>query len=105
LLLNDNFAEIGGSVINNDSIDGKLVTTSNTDVTPVSTPQLSIDSDGNFNCFSRNYSWYIFDKHIQCVKQGLLLQIVTATATVIVSDNDSDGVYDSADLDDDNDGI
>jgi hypothetical protein len=30
---------------------------------------------------------------------------VRATATVIVSDNDSDGVYDSADLDDDNDGI
>ncbi|MGL3002180.1 hypothetical protein ACSVH9_16440, partial [Flavobacterium sp. RSSB_23] len=43
----DTIASTGGNVLSNDTLNGAAVTTTNTDVTPVTSGPLRIDAEGN----------------------------------------------------------
>ncbi|MFN7100110.1 MAG: beta strand repeat-containing protein, partial [Flavobacterium sp.] len=101
---NDSFANAGGSVIQNDFINGVLVTTTNTDVTPLTNGPLSIDANGYLTIAPGTASGAYTITYTIC-ETANSSNCTTATVTVTIIDNDSDGVYDSSDLDDDNDGV
>ncbi|MEM0578265.1 beta strand repeat-containing protein, partial [Flavobacterium polysaccharolyticum] len=101
---NDSFTDAGGSVIQNDFINGVVVTTTNTDVTPVTNGPLSIDANGNLTIAPGTTPGTYTITYTIC-ETANLSNCTTATVSVLIVDSDGDGVYDSSDLDDDNDGI
>ncbi len=82
-----------GSVIVNDSINGVLVTTANTDVTPGTNGPLSIDANGNLTVAANTPSGTYTINYQLCETGATPANCDNATATVIV-DNVIDAVND-----------
>ncbi|MFK7002881.1 hypothetical protein, partial [Flavobacterium covae] len=102
---NEVFVDKGGSVLGNDVLNGVPVTIGNAVVTSSTNGPLSIDTAGNVTVAAGTTAGTYSINYTICQIGAVPANCTTATATVIINDIDNDGVYDSVDLDNDNDGI
>ena len=89
----------GGSVIVNDTLNGNLVTTTNTDVIPVTAGPLSIDADGNVTIAPNTPAGTYTITYQICETGAVPANCDTAIATyIIITDSDGDGVTDVTEI-------
>ncbi|MFD2907881.1 beta strand repeat-containing protein, partial [Flavobacterium ardleyense] len=81
----DTIASTGGSVITNDTLNGNPVTTTNTDVTPVTDGPLTIDADGNLTVTPNTPSGTYTITYTICEVGANPANCDTAIATVVVT--------------------
>jgi gliding motility-associated-like protein len=83
----------GGNVLENDTLNGVLVTNANTDVTPVVSGPLSVDSNGNVTIASNALDGTYSITYELCETGADPANCDTAVATyAIITDSDGDGV-------------
>ncbi|WP_422718367.1 beta strand repeat-containing protein, partial [Flavobacterium psychraquaticum] len=90
----DTISSTGGSVLTNDTLNGNPVTTTNTDVTPVTNGPLTIDADGNLTVTPNTPSGTYTITYTICEVGANPANCDTATATVVVL-NSIDAVNDT----------
>ncbi|MGB5983291.1 MAG: LamG-like jellyroll fold domain-containing protein, partial [Nonlabens sp.] len=96
------------NVLDNDTLDGAVVTTANVVLTTISSddPGITLDANGNIDVTAAVNNG-TFELVYRICETANPSNCDTATVTVTVSntDRDNDGIPDSVDIDDDNDGI
>ncbi|WP_219845010.1 hypothetical protein, partial [Flavobacterium columnare] len=102
---NEVFVDKGGSVLGNDILNGVPATLTTAIVTPITNGPLSVDASGNLTVAPKTAPGTYSVVYTVCQIGAVPANCTTATATVIINDVDNDGIYDSVDLDNDNDGI
>jgi gliding motility-associated-like protein len=80
----DTIASTGGNVLSNDTLNGAAVTTTNTDVTPVTSGPLSIDADGTLTVAPNTPSGTYTITYKLCEVGATPANCDTAIATVVV---------------------
>ncbi|WP_201296311.1 Ig-like domain-containing protein, partial [Flavobacterium sp. 9R] len=80
----DTIASTGGNVLSNDTLNGAAVSTTNTDVTPITTGPLSIDADGNLTVAPNTPSGTYTITYELCEVGATPANCDTAIATVVV---------------------
>ncbi|WP_236552344.1 Ig-like domain-containing protein, partial [Flavobacterium sp. 9R] len=80
----DTIASTGGNVLSNDTLNGAAVTTTNTDVTPITTGPLSIDANGNLTVAPNTPSGTYTITYELCEVGATPANCDTAIATVVV---------------------
>ena len=80
----DTIASTGGNVLSNDTLNGAAVTTTNTDVTPVTSGPLSIDANGTLTVAPNTASGTYTITYELCEVGATPANCDTAIATVVV---------------------